>query len=411
LINYEKVISFLVKVDPNSEDVRNFVQSYDTYKRTGEWQPEYQVFTSEWITIDGVMLMIPETEYDADFRVYVNATTERSLRELMLAIPRQFVGLFIIPESWIEERVFNIFECESIQIDSKVYFRCIKRGSEGKVVQRTVSKRKDEIATHYRKLSTLKGKIDNSAFIVEGELLVDRAVQDGQPVNSVLYTNNFVSTNDGKELLMQIIHQNISCFLVNDGVMGSVTTTRPVPHIVASVHLNYPEFLSESGDMNFHYNCQCVLLIAEDVSNPDNLGMTLRTADAAGVSAVLISGEGASPLHKNCVRASRGAVGRLPMFHTSHTINAIEKLKTCGWNVIGATAGADTDLYSLRAKLPTAIVVGNENAGLSYEVREVCTELARIPMAAGQSSLNVGVAAGVVLFDFVRQKLKSSETA
>lgn len=406
MINYEEVISFLERVDANSEEVQNFLKSFDTYNRTGEWQTAYQVFTSGWLSIDGVMLMRPENAFDADFRVYVYATTERSLRELLLAFPRQVVGLFRMPDKWIGERILSMFECESVKIDSKGYFRGIKRDSEGKLEQRAVAKRSDEIATHYRKLATLKGKIDNSAFIVEGELLVDRAVKDGQPVNSVLYTNSYVSTNDGKALLKQIIQQNVSCYMVNDGVMGSVTTTRPVPSIVASVHLNYPEFLSKSGDINFHFSRQCILLIAENVSNPDNLGMTLRTADAAGVSGVLICGDGASPFHKNCVRASRGAVGRLPMFYTNHTVRTIEELKASGWYVVGATAGADTGLYGLTAKSPTAIVVGNENTGLSAEVREVCTELVRIPMAAGQSSLNVGVAAGVMLYEFVRQKFK-----
>ncbi len=410
MINYGKVISFLEKVDPNSEEVKDFLQSYDTYKRTGNWQPEYQIFTSEWISLDGVMLMMAEKEYDADCRVYVNATTERSLRELLLAFPRQVVGLFRVTDKWIEERIFSVFECVAVQLESKVYIRGIKKGSEGKLEQRVISKRKDAIAAHYRNLATIKGKFDNSAFIVEGELLVERAVKDGQPVKSVLYTSSLVSTLEGKDLLSEIIQQNISCYMVNDGVMGSITTTRPVPSIVASIHLSYPDFLSESREMNFHFSCQCILLIAENVSNPDNLGMTLRTADAAGVSAVLLCGEGASPLHKNCVRASRGAVGRLPLFHTSNIAKTIEQLKENGWNTIGATAGANTDMYSLKANLPTAIVVGNENTGLSIEMRELCTELVRIPMAAGQSSHNVGVAAGVMLYDFVRQKIASFET-
>ena len=104
--------------------------------------------------------------------------------------------------------------------------------------------------------------------------------------------------------------EHLSVYQVNAGVMGSVTTTRPVPSVVASVHLSYPNFLSESGGLNFHFGPRCVLLIAEDIGNPDNLGMTLRTADAAGVSTVLLSGTGAHPFHKNCVRASRGTVGR-----------------------------------------------------------------------------------------------------
>lgn len=271
--------------------------------------------------------------------------------------------------------------------------------------QRVVSKRKDAVATHIRKLTSLKGKLEHSQFVIEGEMMVERALADGLPIETILYTANFVSTSNGKNFIKWIFDENLSCYSISDGVMGSVTTTRPVPSIVASVHLNYPSFLSESGQLNFHFSQNCTLLIAENVGNPDNLGMTLRTADAAGVSAVLLSGEGANPLHKNCIRASRGAVGRLPMFHEPCTNLAIQQLKLLGWRVVGATARAEDDLYTMEYTAPTAIVVGNENTGLSDETRECCTELVRIPMAPGQSSLNVGVAAGVLLFELSRQKM------
>ena len=408
MVKYDKLIALLEKTNPNTEEVLHFKQTYNSYTKTGEWQPTYQVFTSGWKNIEGAMLMTPENKFDVDYRVYVTATTERSLRELLLAFPRRSVGMFRIAEKWMEERIQDIFEGNSVQTDTGTYYRGVKRGSNAKAEQRTVSKRKDAIASHIRKLASLKGKLEYSQFIVEGEMIVERAVADGLPIETILYTTNFVSTPDGENFLKQVAEENLSCYLVNDGVMGSVTTTRPVPSIVASVHLNYPPFLAESGQLNFHFSKDCTLLIAENVSNPDNLGMTLRTADACGVSAVLLSGEGASPFHKNCIRASRGAVGRMPMFHIPTTNLAIEQLEESGWKVFGATASAKNDLYTVEFSSSTAIVVGNENSGLSVETRERCTELVRIPMAAGQSSLNVGVAVGVLLYELARQKMTQS---
>ena len=392
------------KIDPNADQVLHFKQVYRSYSETGVWQQTYQVFTSGWLNIEGAMLIKPEDTLDADYSVYLTATTERSLRELLLDFPRRCVGMFHIAQKWIEERIKDILEGDFIQTDSGRYFRGIKRGSHTKAEQRVVSKRKDEIAAYIRKLASLRGKLAHSQFTIEGEMMVERAVADGLPIETILYTTDFVSTSDGKEFIKRIFGENLSCYSVNDGVMGSVTTTRPVPSIIASVHLNYSSFLSESGQLNIHFSQNCTLLITENVRNPDNLGMTLRTADAAGVSAVLLSGNGASPFHKNCIRASRGAVGRLPMFKTPNTNLAIEQLKLSGWKVIGATAKAENDLYTMEYTSPTAIVVGNENTGLSDETRERCTDLVRIPMAAGQSSLNVGVAAGVLLYELSRQK-------
>lgn len=403
MMNYNEIIAFLEKKEFDAETVSRFQQAYYTFCETGTWSPAYRVFVTGWQRLDGVMLLEPEDTYNSDYRVHLTTTTERGLRELLLAFPRRYSGLFHFNEKWIENRSHDVLEGDVIQTDTGFFYRGIKRGSSTSAEQRTVSKRKDTIVSHIRKLASLKGKLEHSEFIIEGHLIVERAVADGFPIKTILYTPGFVATPEGKALLTRAVSENLSVYQVNDGVMGSITTTRPVPSIIASVHLNYLNFLSTSGCLNFHFSPRCTLLIAEDIGNPDNLGMTLRTADAAGVSAVLLSGGGASPFHKNCIRASRGAVGRLPLFRTSDICDAIKALSVAGWQVLGATASARNQLHAMEFTLPTAIVVGNENTGLSADARDCCTELVRIPMASGQSSLNVGVAAGILLYEGTRQ--------
>ena len=403
MINYDEIIAFLEKENSDADAVSRFKQAYHTFSKTGTWHPAYEVFVTGWQRLEGVMLLEPEDTFDNDYRVHLATTTERSLRELLIAFPRRYTGLFHLSEKWIENRIHDVLEGDVIQTDVGSFYRGIKRGSSTRAEQRTVSKRKDTIVSHIRKLASLKGKLEHSEFIIEGHLIVERAVEDGLPIETLLYTTGFVATPEGKSLLKRAAAENLSFYQVNDGVMGSITTTRPVPSIIASVHLSYPNFLLESGSLNFHFSPRCILLIAENIGNPDNLGMTLRTADAAGVSAVLLSGEGASPFHKNCIRASRGAVGRLPLFYTPGIGGAIAALRASDWQVLGATASAKNQLHEMEFTLPTAIVVGNENTGLSADARECCPELVRIPMASGQSSLNVGVAAGVLLYELTRQ--------
>ena len=403
MINYDEVIAFLEKEYADVDAVTRFKQAYRTFCETGEWQPAYKVSVAGWQHLDGVMLLEPADTLDDDYQVHLTATTERSLRELLNAFPRRRIGLFHLTEKWIENRVHDVLEGDIVQTDTGSFYRGIKRGSGTKAEQRTVSKRKDVIVSHLRKLASLKGKFEHSQFLIEGHLIVERAVADGLPIETLLYTPGFLATPEGKTLITQATTENLSAYQVSDGVMGSVTTTRPIPPIAASVHLSYPNFLSASGSLNFHFSRRCFLLIAENIGNPDNLGMTLRTADAAGVSAVLLSDNGANPFHKNCIRASRGAIGRLPLFQTSSIGSAIETLQASGWQVLGATASAERQLYATDFGLPTAIVVGNENAGLSDAARQCCTELVGIPMASGQSSLNVGVAAGVLLYELTRR--------
>ena len=403
MIDYDKIFDFLERKHLNTNAVSRFKQAYHIFRETGKWCPAYKVFVTGWQQLDGVMFLEPTDTPNSDYQVHLTTTTERSLRELLLAFPRGRTGLFPLTEKWIDDRLHDLLDGNVVQTNTGSFYRGIKRGSSTIADQRPVSKRKDTVVSHLRKLASLKGKLEHAQFVIEGHLTVERAVESGLPIETLLYTTELVAASEGKDLLKRAAKENLSFYQVSNGVMGSVTTTRPVPSIIASVHLNYPNFLAESGSLNFHFSPRCSLLIAENIGNPDNLGMTLRTADAAGVSAVLLSAEGANPFHKNCIRASRGAVGRLPLFYTPDTVRAIEALHSAGWCILGATASAENLLYEVELSLPTAIVVGNENTGLTVETRERCTELVRIPMAPGQSSLNVGVAAGVSLYELTRQ--------
>jgi TrmH family RNA methyltransferase len=134
--------------------------------------------------------------------------------------------------------------------------------------------------------------------------------------------------------------------------------------------------------------------------------MVLRTADAAGVDSVVVAGAQADPLHKNCVRAARGAVGRIPIFGCSDLPAWLVDLCPAGIRVVGTTAHAPRSLFDALMPLPLAVVVGNEQRGISQAVLEVCTDRVHIPMAPGQDSLNVGVATGVVLYELVRRRMR-----
>lgn len=400
--DYTKVIEFLKSTTPNMEHALRFINTSQTSSLTDELLKTCSVYTSGWRQIDGVMLMRQMEGHDSDYGILVSATTERSLRELLLTFPRSSVGMFYLTNDWIESRVLDLFDGEEVNIGSEVCFVGRKKGGTTAAEQKTLTKKKDAITSSLGHLTSLKGRFENSRFLIEGEMMVERAFSDGLPIENVLHTNEFVASAAGRDFLMKVFAENLSIYLTRDSLMGTLTTTRPIPAIIASVHLSYPSFLDKDGLMNFHFSQDCILLIIENVQNPDNLGMTLRTADAAGVSAVLISGEGANPFHKNCIRASRGAVGRIPIFYVPSTKPAMEKLKASGWHIIGATAKTEKELYTSTYEKPIAVVVGNEHSGLTEETRNHCTELVSIPMATGQSSLNVGVATGILLYELKR---------
>ena len=385
-------------------------EDYDYQKRTGEWRRDYQIFITGWRRLEGVMVLTPAQESDANLLVEISAANERALRNLLLSFPRMKVGKFRYGGGWMLNALTEILEGDKMPEYGDRCFLGIKRSSDiASIVsphrqsenergsQRTM-KRKDPVISEFRSLASLSGKLKLSKFTVEGTSLVKRAIDDGLPVEKILFTPDLLSDSGGKNLLHRMHQENLMYYQVNDGVMGMLTTARPVPSILAAVWMNYRDA------ENFHLTSETVLLIADSVANPDNLGMVLRTADAAGADGVLVIGNGASPFHKNCVRASRGAVGRLPLLYCSDVENYFTRLTDAGFSLIAATSKTDRNLYDLELKPPLGFVVGNENEGIRKTVSNLCTDLVSIPMAPGQSSLNVGVAAGVLLYEFVRRR-------
>jgi RNA methyltransferase, TrmH family len=254
-----------------------------------------------------------------------------------------------------------------------------------------------------RALKDPEGRRAAASYVAEGLTLVERAITDGLPVESLLCRRELLASPGGTGLLDLARHAEIRCFHCSDGLMGTITSTRPLPAVIAPVH-----HAVQQADA-LRITRASAFLAVEDLHNPDNLGMVIRTADAAGIDAVVVTRAGVDPLHKNCVRAARGAVGRVPLYTCADLAGWLHDRADQGFSVLGATAHGDADLYAHRLTVPVVIVVGNEEIGLAQRTLSACTTRVRIPMAAGQSSLNVGVAAGILLYELVRQRACHSD--
>ena len=147
------------------------------------------------------------------------------------------------------------------------------------------------------------------------------------------------------------------------------------------------------------------ILILDHLEDPHNLGACLRSAQAAGVHAVLIPNSRAADLTPTVRKIACGAAEQLPIFRVPNLKREVEVMKKQGiWVVGGAGEGAQS-LYSLDLTMPLALIVGNEGDGLRHGLRESCDYLAAIPMPGEMESLNVSVACGIMLFETVRQRI------
>ena len=147
-----------------------------------------------------------------------------------------------------------------------------------------------------------------------------------------------------------------------------------------------------------------LLLILDGVTDPHNLGACLRTADAAGVNAVLIPKDRAATVDGVVRKVAAGAAEFVPVASVTNLARAIDMLKERGIWIVGTDGEAPQTLYAADLKRPLALVLGAEGGGMRRLTRGRCDFLVRIPMAGHVESLNVSVAAGVALFEARRQR-------
>ena len=147
-----------------------------------------------------------------------------------------------------------------------------------------------------------------------------------------------------------------------------------------------------------------LLLVLDGVTDPHNLGACLRSADAAGAQAVIIPKDRSASLSPTVRKVACGAAETVPLVAVTNLARTLKQLQQRGLWVVGTAGEADQLLYQVDLTIPTVIVMGAEGAGMRRLTRENCDYLAKLPMAGGVSSLNVSVAAGVCLFEAVRQR-------
>jgi len=146
------------------------------------------------------------------------------------------------------------------------------------------------------------------------------------------------------------------------------------------------------------------LLLLDAVQDPHNLGACLRTADAAGVDAVVAPRDKAVGLTPAVVKVASGAAATVPFIQVTNLARAMDELRTRGLWLVGTAGEARCDLFELDLRGPLGLVMGGEGRGLRRLTRERCDQLVRLPMLGQVESLNVSVATGVCLYEALRQR-------
>lgn len=161
--------------------------------------------------------------------------------------------------------------------------------------------------------------------------------------------------------------------------------------------------LFEEGIMPF-------VVVLDGITDVRNFGAIARTCECAGVNAIIIPSHGSVSVGGDAVKTSAGALLHLPVCREQSTLSAVRFLKDSGFNVVAVSEKAEISYTSGDYTTPTALVLGAEDTGISPEVIRQCNTFVSIPMFGNIESLNVSVAAGVLIYEVVRQRLASDMT-
>jgi 23S rRNA (guanosine2251-2'-O)-methyltransferase len=151
-----------------------------------------------------------------------------------------------------------------------------------------------------------------------------------------------------------------------------------------------------------------LLLVLDGVTDPHNLGACLRVADGVGAHAVVAPKDHAVGVNATVAKVASGAAETVPYIMVTNLARTLNELKDFDIRVIGTSDDAELTLYDIDLTGPVAFVLGSEGDGMRQLTRKTCDQLVRIPMAGAVESLNVSVAAGVCLFEALRQRMKAA---
>lgn len=147
-----------------------------------------------------------------------------------------------------------------------------------------------------------------------------------------------------------------------------------------------------------------LVVVLDEIEDPQNLGSIIRSAEAAGAHGVIIPRHRAAGLTAAVARASAGAVAHLPVVQVTNLVQCVKALQKEGAWVVGADAAAEQAVYQANLTGPLVMVLGSEGKGISRLLRENCDFLVSIPMLGKVGSLNVSVSAGIMLYEVIRQR-------
>ncbi len=243
------------------------------------------------------------------------------------------------------------------------------------------------------------GRKKRGQYFIEGIRSVKQALDAGAPVAQIIYSAPVYEQRGGQNLMQRIRQLGLRVMEISESLFKVVTDTKSPQYIMAVINMKVdsPEKVLEAREP--------LIVIADSIQDPGNLGTVIRTADAAGAEGVFLLRGSTDPYSPKVVRSTMGSVFNIPIIRENNESDLLSLLHRKGMRIITAEPGGDNRYWDADFKGKVGIVIGNEANGISPRAKKYSHESVALPMYGKAESLNAAVTCGVLLYKALEQRL------
>lgn len=260
-----------------------------------------------------------------------------------------------------------------------------------------ISSKDNEFVKHIKKLKEKKYRDINNEFIIEGIKIIREAIEEKAEIKQIVICENCQNSNTiPRELMYEIA--KYECIYVTESIFKTLSDVSTPQGIMAIIGRNIKE-------LEIDYT-QDIIVALDDIQDPGNLGTILRTVDSIGLNQILVSKGTTDSYNPKVVRSTMGAIFRVKIIECENLEQTLKEVKEHKFQILVTSLQTENSIYDIKYN-KKAIVIGNEANGVEQTIQKMADTKVKIPMLGKTESLNASVATGIVLYEYVRQKIKN----
>ena len=261
-----------------------------------------------------------------------------------------------------------------------------------------ISSKDNELVKNIKKLKDKKYRDLENVYIVEGIKMVKEAILENASIRQIIICDDCEKSDlISKEMMYEIAKYD--CIYVTNKIFKYITEVQTPQGVMAIIEKN-------NKDKEINYN-EDIIVVLDDIQDPGNLGTILRTVDSIGLSQILVSKGTADAYNPKVVRSTMGAIYRVKVIECDNLKETLKEIKKNKFKILVTSLDDSKSVYDIKY-YKKVIIIGNEANGVEEEIVKLADEKIKIPMLGKTESLNASVATGVVLYEYVRQKIKGT---